>query len=391
MNTKQRFDALVMDIEARAKIPYKKANEIVTELAAAQGIGSRDLNAVFQYITGQTIQGYVRERKLMASYQCLVESKKRSLQSAIVISGLESESSFSKKISAVFGMPPGEAARKKDRTLLTAPTTWDVAAAGDVKIKPKKEKVAERQEKTKFGLPIKQYERIMKAHELEELYEFSPAYSCVAFELSEQLNWSLEDAFSYMDDVRTFLAPFWEQQISDNTESADDVDELRTIAYDPYFLYMYTKCGVSVEMAAILLETDGLPDKETVMKQDRQLIRQYISLYPNIQYTYLKAAYEYYAIHADSSYTEENYTEYIDWICCGVPKEYAFERLLPAGDMDIDPCDPEEEEDWGKYDSIENMAEEEALWKNIRIDLEPDEENLAYEIDDADDPGLFDF
>lgn len=81
-------------------------------------------------------------------------------------------------------------------------------------------------------------------------------------------------------------------------------------------------------------------------------------------------------------------------ICCGIPKETAFERLIPNGAIIDPPTNAElrmDMEDDAFNLPFDDMELEETRWRGQRIDIESDPDNLAYDEEDEDISGPLDF
>lgn len=133
MTAKERYNSLIDKIEEDARNCYIKAPDVVSRVARSEGISTQDLNAVIKFMTGYTALNYVKERKLMASYRYLIETKDPRNRDLAELAGYSDDQALSKGFKKRFGMPPGKALRKKGRCLLKRPMTWEVIS-GEISI-----------------------------------------------------------------------------------------------------------------------------------------------------------------------------------------------------------------------------------------------------------------
>lgn len=130
---------------------------------------------------------------------------------------------------------------------------------------------------------------------------------------------------------------------------------------------------------------------------DPEMLKLFLTL-PNVSYSFFSRAVAYYRKHADENYTDRDFAEYLDSVCYGVPIVEAFGELTP----DVPLSDEEAEiaaEQALQSLSLEDRLNlppayaaelaENALWADERIDIEPDSDNMAYELDELLDKGYF--
>lgn len=374
MNAKKQYDDMILCIEKC--VCDQSTDDLMESIAHNSGYGMRDINTVIKYLTGSTLRDYIKERKLMAAYRYLITEKNPNISFAVDISGFDNHSSFTKKFSARFGMPPKEASCKKDKSLLTDPLTWNEISCDTACPTVAEEEVEQMEEKRRFGISQEQYVKIMEASELEAVYGFEPMFSQAAFELAESLGLPMKETFKFVDELH---------ELGDDFSDEDSGERLCRLVSDPFMQFMFFKCDLSVDLTFITMDRIPLSE-EDIMQLDPVLIYTYAHI-PEMRFNYFKEAFDYYVIHADQNYTDIDFDEYVDMICREIPKEIAFSNLLPMGDCDIAGSKmfrTEQEELLGSFDPIERMAEEDAQWSGTRIDSDFDEENAAYEDDVSD-------
>ena len=73
MNAQERFECYISEIEKMAeKSECLKPNKIAEKLIASHGIGIRDINAVFTFLTESSLINYIKERQMMAAYKAII-------------------------------------------------------------------------------------------------------------------------------------------------------------------------------------------------------------------------------------------------------------------------------------------------------------------------------
>lgn len=198
MNVKERFDSMTEQIE---KIITDgnclKPRDVAEQIAASPVMNFRDLNTIFQYLTGHLLLDYIRERQLMEAYSMLISIPVFDVEMAITVSGYDNQSSFSKKFKQYFGVTPKEAFLGKDETKLKPVTKWDMLSAVNAKVV---ESVVRKHESAKFGIPKDKYLKLIEAADYQALYEFDDIKSEVAFNISEEMNAPLKQAFEFVDE-----------------------------------------------------------------------------------------------------------------------------------------------------------------------------------------------
>ncbi len=230
-----------------------------------------------------------------------------------------------------------------------------------------------------FGLPEAQFEKMVEASELSELYDLEPMFAQVAFELSGKLELPLAETFKYADSLRDFGGDY--SGVDDNPEdptyslNPPEVN-LREVAFDPFNQFVFFTCHLSVDTAFDLLDRSGLTEAELI-RCDPAMLREF-SCVEGINFYYFEKSYRYYMENREKYYAlevfcDEDFYNYLELIAVGIPMEEALEELIPVAAMDEDMCcdtDIPEIDPWQEDDPFEKMAEEEQAWHNFRIDAE---------------------
>ena len=389
MNARDSYNYLIRSIEEQAEKKYENADKIVLSMQKKMCCDARDLNALFRFMTGETILEYVKKRKLMASYEVLIRQQTFKVEDAIDVSGYDNQSSFTKKFSSEFGMSPKEAHKKKDRSLYTPAKTWEEISCDSNQNDGTGEKLPMKQE-TKFGILQSSYQQALKIIELESIYGFGKMYTKLANMLFEELESPIEDVFGFVESIRTFCG----YNIDDakrtykfnktlKNESIWFENRVKEIANSPYIRYAYFKCGFSVGLAMELDYCIPMTQSE-IMEIDVNLLKAYVR-YTDVNFNHFKKAYNYFMLNCDGVYDDEKLNEFLDRVACDEPIETAFDDIdLFFGEIDDDQFEPimskQEEEKllFADFDFIERMAKEEERWHGINISDRYDEENEAY-------------
>ena len=384
MKAKERFEKIIQMIEAEARNPHIDAKELAEKVAAQNGIASRDLNTVFNFLTDIHIRDYIKERKMMAAYSYLIRwnswSKRRKSE-AIAISGKGTDSFFNHAFKKTFGVTPTEAFRDKDETRIVPPLSWDDISCETEYPLTAEEEVEQMKNKNVFGIPKEQYDRALEATELAEFYGFEQQESNVAFDLATALGQPLKATFRFVSELLEFG-----NEMDDETELSHDEEDFLADAHDPLLQFLFFKCNLHVGAAYETIDRLGLRP-EDIMAKDPVTLHIYGNT-PDVRFAFLENAMTYYYSRADEEYDDDNLESYIDMICSDIPKEIAFAQLIPGGTM-VEPTRAElqmdmEEEPFSS--PFEDMELEESRWRGQRIDIETDPDNLAYEEDDNSGP-----
>ena len=116
MNTSEKFDHMIEEIERKVKQAELSSQQIAEEVARSNGLGLRSMSDVFNYLLSTSLNSYILGRKMMASYSFLIGGDKKNINGAVDISGYSDQPSYSKAFKKMFGLTPGEAFRRKDQS-----------------------------------------------------------------------------------------------------------------------------------------------------------------------------------------------------------------------------------------------------------------------------------
>lgn len=383
MNAKEKYDSIIADIEELAADRYKSKDEIIEFIIRKNALNSRDLTALFSFMTGDTVVEYVKKRKLMAAYRHLITAPELNRQlkvSCVEISGLNDDSAFGKKFKQVFSINPKAAFYAKDSSLLTPPLTWDAVSCTVNKSYIEEDDDDKMNAQIMFGVAKEQYDRIIEAYDLEGLYGFAPIFSQVAIEISDKLGVSFADAFSYVDSLRDYGGDYsgkYDDPECPYFSLRPAIDNLREDAYDEFLQFAFFECDISVCAASELPDRTGFDERE-LMKLDPEMIHKY-ALVEGFNFEYFMRAYEYYMQNRPDDYGDEEFDQYIEWIDMGYAYEYAFISIVPENDYVDYISYSTDYDDFEEIETILREEDENIRWSGVRIDEEYDEENPSYD------------
>ena len=249
MNVKERFNKLLSDIEIMAHLPEDlKPRDIGSKMSANSGIGYRDLNTIFTYITGISLLDYIRERQIMAAYEVIISMPVFDVEVAISVSGLDNQSSFGKKFKERFGLTPKEAFKKKDESLLEEQLVWDIISDGNNLLEDEQPLITP--QTVKFGISKEQYQLYQQASDLQALYEFDDNQSEIAYRLSQTYSVPLKKTFDFVDDYCSYI----DYDVLRKTVSFEQLLILIAAAEDVFYVY----CNVVSEIGSAIDIVGGI-------------------------------------------------------------------------------------------------------------------------------------
>lgn len=332
MTAKERYNAIIQEIEILATNHRLQASEIAYTVARKWFNSQRELAAVLGFMTGEQLLNYIRSRKYQAAYKFIIEAKdqglkrSRAISNALEIADLKEQSSLNKVLQKLFGLTPGQAFMQQDSSRLIPPKSWDEISCGETMI----EEVSDPDDVPEmiFGIDRAIYERITKINDLEAFYGLTRDYSMVAVKLSDELNISLEDAFSYVEGFHAERNAIIGDEESSEEEIAEVMEDnwLWDNASNPDVIYCCIHCGVSVSSA--LWAVRELPElgHSPIAELSPLFIRAFLEDY-QIHSHFLRKACDYYENHTDDTYTDADFYEFIDQLLMDRPIEVAFENM----------------------------------------------------------------
>ncbi len=381
MNAEQRFDALSDMIEQEVTCRFgKRPSYIVQDVCTATGVGIREINAIFSFLTGMPLLEYIRERKLMASYRLLITSDVFDIDAAIEVAGYDNQSSYGKRFKERFGMTPKQAFKKRQANLYKNPLKWKQLAEKDA---PEYDTLAEVVpiEQARFGIREEEFLRISLAIGLQELLQMNDAAANTAYRLAGRLDIDLPAAFEILLEFtqeefpRTAPETITEIQIEKALKGQDDL------------IRLCAKTGFSVHRVKQMIDTmrafgfapaDVPDDVMDCYDPQFETFTEFIRLYRR----YVDAG----GCVPYAEFLEEVYenNEFVDVAAVGAS---FMDEIEAEQEKRIDPIKQfmEEREYHEAMAEFDIWADEQTIGDPYPYDYDPDMDNLAYEESDMED------
>ena len=200
MNFKESFNLIVKEIERLIDYDddkgYLNPEEIIRILQKQQGKSARELDLNFKFISGKSLNRYIKDRKMMATYKKMLHDEKYDAQSYIECAGYDNESSFSTAFSKKFGVPPKKAQSIKDKTKLDDPISID-SLTDQTNACSEANTLAEHI----FGLPKNIIDRYNDIREYQAVYGLDDKFAELAVHLNEKKGIDLESSFKSVENL----------------------------------------------------------------------------------------------------------------------------------------------------------------------------------------------
>lgn len=342
MTVNEKFDKLFALIEQKIKFTDKSSSVIAEEIAQEFGLSMRDLSNFFTFISDQTLISYIKERKMMAAYESILNSEKYDADKAVELSGLADQPAFNKRFKIVFDLTPTEAFEKKDSNLLKVKLSWDSL---------QEMRISSNAIKTIFGIDRLKFNEIKEIIGLQDEFNFDELQSEIAYYIYKFYDVPLKAAFRfvgeyhYNENVEEELAkeiediceffnlpteyifateeeaiPILSREEFLNTRIKGDID-------DPEIRYVYFQGDMdSIYTVYNVIDKLHKAGEKDVTQVDIDVVN--ICAYDEIHVGYCKKAVKYFKERATDKYGEEAFDEYIESILRNVPIETAFENIL---------------------------------------------------------------
>ena len=124
MTAEEKFDRICSYIEYLIEDPQLSSAEITEKTAKKEFMTSRDLSAVFLFLTGKSVNNYIKERKMMSAYKYILDDDEFDVSIAVEISGLGDQPSFNHKFKHMFHITPKQAFERKNYSLYKKRLSW---------------------------------------------------------------------------------------------------------------------------------------------------------------------------------------------------------------------------------------------------------------------------
>ena len=340
MFSDEQFDKITIKIEQKVKFEDKTYSDIAKEISKECGYTTRQISNFFSIFTGQTLTHYIKERKMMAAYENILNSEKYNAEKAVEISGLSDQPAFNKRFKLVFGLTPTEAFEKKDPELFKLKMSWDTI---------RKERNLRSEQKTIFGINESKYEEIKKIIELQHEYHFDETKSETAYDIYVNYDIPLKDSFSFVD--RYYEEEKLKETIFEELEKVSDLfslsreedlfpegefslsreeflnNRIKEDIADPELRHIFLQGNIgSIYTMYNVVDKLHEAGEEDVTQVDIDVIN--ICAYNEINPEYCKKAVAYFKEHATAQYGEDAFEEYVESILRSVPIEIAFENIM---------------------------------------------------------------
>ena len=371
MLAKEKYNEMISFIEKEVcSEEITAAQEIARKVCQKIGLGGRDTNAIFSFLTGKPLLEYIKERKLMTAYKELIGGSCFDVNHALEIAGYDNQSSFGKKFKERFDMTPSEAYAKKIASLFVSPKTWESISEQEEEVTLSAEK-AESVQNNIFGLDEKQFSFISQALDCKAILNLNDSQAELAYQIALEKKVDIVTAFEFIYEFLQVFDP-------DRRMTYEELKREYSAHLDIAMLCL--ELGHSVHNAIYMskvLEQNGL----SICELPTEVLRLY--KIGEISFSEFVGYYKLYIKYASSEPYEEYYRAVLDDT---EPEEAArglgywedFEKVADA----MHKADPED------FDlSFEKWAEEESDYTHAEyVDEEYDTDNQYYN-DDSD--GLY--
>ena len=347
MTGSEKIDRVTALIESEIK-KDKSASEIADNVAREIGNSTRDLSTIFSFMTGKTLIDYIKERKLNASYEHIIDGERFDAQTAVTLSGLGDQSALIKKFNNAYGMTPKEAHAKKDRSLVKMRMKWNDFSHVEIQEITSEENDTVIANNTVFGLARKKYEEVKEAIELQELYGFDELQSEIAYYIHQTYDFPLKETFRFVDeyDYDTRSSKLSDDNIDEDLKElldkvfgndvVDDEPEMDRTEYynyfakgdadDPEIRYAYFVVGVkSIPAIYNLIDKLHALSDNDITELEPELIE--MCAYEDFDARFCKKAVAYYLDNATDEYGDDAFEEYVEYLLNGQYIEDAFDNI----------------------------------------------------------------
>lgn len=384
MTGSEKIDRVTALIESEIK-KDKSASEIADNVAREIGNSTRDLSTIFSFMTGKTLIDYIKERKLNASYEHIIDGERFDAKTAVTLSGLGDQSALIKKFNNAYGMTPKEAHAKKDRSLVKVRMKWNDFSHVEIQEITIEENDTVIANNTVFGLARTKYEEVKEAIELQELYGFDELQSEIAYYIYQTYDFPLKETFRFVDeydydtrssklsddnideDLKELLNKVFSNDVVDDEPEMDRTEYYNYFAKgdadDPEIRYAYFVVGVkSIPAIYNLIDKLHALGDNDITELEPELIE--MCAYEDFDARFCKKAVAYYLDNATDEYGDDAFEEYVGYLLNGQYIEDAFDNIWHTEGWDDYPYMSAEEykhdiQEYDPDDPFEKWAAEE--------------------------------
>lgn len=384
MTGSEKIDRVTALIESEIK-KDKSASEIADNVAREIGNSTRDLSTIFSFMTGKTLIDYIKERKLNASYEHIIDGERFDAKTAVTLSGLGDQSALIKKFNNAYGMTPKEAHAKKDRSLVKVRMKWNDFSHVEIQEITIEENDTVIANNTVFGLARTKYEEVKEAIEFQELYGFDELQSEIAYYIYQTYDFPLKETFRFVDeydydtrssklsddnideDLKELLNKVFSNDVVDDEPEMDRTEYYNYFAKgdadDPEIRYAYFVVGVkSIPAIYNLIDKLHALGDNDITELEPELIE--MCAYEDFDARFCKKAVAYYLDNATDEYGDDAFEEYVGYLLNGQYIEDAFDNIWHTEGWDDYPYMSAEEykhdiQEYDPDDPFEKWAAEE--------------------------------
>ena len=336
-------------------------------------------------MTGKTLIDYIKERKLNASYEHIIDGERFDEKTAVTLSGLGDQSALIKKFNNAYGMTPKEAHAKKDRSLVKVRMKWNDFSHVEIQEITSEENDTVIANNTVFGLARTQYEEVKEAIELQELYGFDELQSEIAYYIYQTYDLPLKETFRFVDeydydtrssklsddnideDLKELLNKVFSNDVVDDEPEMDRTEYYNYFAKgdadDPEIRYAYFVVGgKSIPAIYNLIDKLHALGDNDIAELEPELIE--MCAYEDFDACFCKKAVAYYLDNATDEYGDDAFEEYVGYLLNGQYIEDAFDNIWHTEGWDDYPYMSAEEykydiQEYDPDDLFEKWAAEE--------------------------------
>ena len=258
MFTKERYYAIINMIETIVNCGiYEDAGSIASNVANTAGLGVRELSNIFSFLTGKSLNEYIKIRQMNKSYFNLIHSEGNECQLAIGCTGYKDQSSYIKKFKQLYHSTPQEALaayRGLNVNLNIRPLFWEMLNIEDedrkgemcdlncyIGDKKKCEDTIQSEEgechvDKIYGIDPEEFQLMMAVEAYRIEHDFTKLQANAAFEVIKTFEGDMAEAFEFIESYEVDM----EIEYEEGEEAIKNIDYV----FFAYFLiYLYNVGG----------------------------------------------------------------------------------------------------------------------------------------------------
>ena len=264
MNAKEKYNKIINTIEELAKgqsidgviVPYTdhEISDRAFKAACCSTMNDNSKNTLFSFLNNCTVIEYIKERKMVAVYKMICDSKvwnKNLIWNAIEMAGMSDSQGFSKKFKRYFGISPKKAFENKESAVFPEIRDWDFISTEGRNMFVKFNEID--MVDNKFGISKEKFMAAQVAANLQSFYNLNDYESEIAFKLAEDKELPIEDTFEY---IYNYVWSFMDE----NSPERDKRLEKDLLKQE--VIHMYFNCCMTfneIRMVLVALKKCKLP------------------------------------------------------------------------------------------------------------------------------------